>query len=508
MLRRGVVVSLSALALLFTGLAGDARSTETAERAASESVVEISTASKAGQLRIVLRGDRFGRKAKVSIRGTKGKAKGYSRVTTVKKRKTLKRLKPGRYQLRGKSVRKRGGLARFKPKRQTVLVRKQARSKVALRYQTAKLPHPRSGRVDLTSTNANGVSANADVTDPQVSPVGDKVLFVSKASNLVQGKGNGKTQVFLKDLGSGSVRLVSASQSGQPGDADSWHPRWSKDGARVLFQSKDPALAAPIKGGSAPTTYIHQRGSGANRALMHGIREPAWNYDETALLSVVVRDGATRVLTNGYRPFNIPFDFDGVQPSPTDAHVLIRQTQSSLHAPLSFYLHDATGGTVQSWPFIGDWPEPVSTSGAMSQWRADGSIVYRKVTQGHSGDPDTPRTDSYELLQPASGQRKLLRPKRSVGVMEDGGFDSSGSSLAVQVDSGASGPSYHQLGAWDLNTGRVQEWSRAKNGAWANAPSYGPQWLPDGSMLFQSSATNLVGSQTNGVSQIFRKSPK
>src|SRR5882672_3473837 len=101
----------------------------------------------------------------------------------------------------------------------------------------------------LVSTNASGVSGNSFSLHPNFSPDGTHLLFWSASNNLVLGAGNGNEQLYIKDLTTGAIALVSGDMSGAPGNNGSLNPNnssqvlmFSKDGTRVAFESALPIL--------------------------------------------------------------------------------------------------------------------------------------------------------------------------------------------------------------------------------------------------------------------------
>jgi Tol biopolymer transport system component len=88
-----------------------------------------------------------------------------------------------------------------------------------------------TGAVTTVTTSVDGFHF-ADL-----SPDGRKVVFSSGEANLVPGDTNGVKDVFVKDLQTGAVTLVSTSQAGTQGDGASIQPSFSPDGRKVLFVS-------------------------------------------------------------------------------------------------------------------------------------------------------------------------------------------------------------------------------------------------------------------------------
>lgn len=98
----------------------------------------------------------------------------------------------------------------------------------------------RNGVVTRISATAKGRPANWDSRGAAWSPDGKRVAFVSMATNLVR-SGNRKDaleQVYVKNLGSGTVDRVSTSPTGMSGNHDSSSPVWSPDGKHIAFESE------------------------------------------------------------------------------------------------------------------------------------------------------------------------------------------------------------------------------------------------------------------------------
>jgi Tol biopolymer transport system component len=90
-------------------------------------------------------------------------------------------------------------------------------------------------RVSLTQSGGQG--NNLSVA-PDVSATGRFIAFYSNASNLVPADTNGKTDVFVRDLGfGGTVVRASVPQGGGQANASSFTPAISADGRFVAFHS-------------------------------------------------------------------------------------------------------------------------------------------------------------------------------------------------------------------------------------------------------------------------------
>ena len=120
-----------------------------------------------------------------------------------------------------------------------------------------------SGALTLVSTAADGTQGNADASSshpsrpspwpvrpwevrrpiahpsfPQISANGRYVTFGSFADNLVPVDGNEHiADIFVKDLATGDVRLVSNAQDGAPADDAAFASAISDDGTWLVFSS-------------------------------------------------------------------------------------------------------------------------------------------------------------------------------------------------------------------------------------------------------------------------------
>lgn len=86
------------------------------------------------------------------------------------------------------------------------------------------------------SINAQGIEGNANSFDADISANGRYVVFTSDASNLVPDDNNGKSDVFLYDIQTGQIVLVSSGILGIGNDR-SHLPSITNDGRYVLFSS-------------------------------------------------------------------------------------------------------------------------------------------------------------------------------------------------------------------------------------------------------------------------------
>jgi len=101
-----------------------------------------------------------------------------------------------------------------------------------------------SGALVRASSDALGAGAGGASYDPSLCPDGRYVAFTSEAEDLVNGDTNNDIDVFVKDLVSGIVTLVSTDSNGAQADDDSSQPAMSADGRFVAFTSEAENLVA------------------------------------------------------------------------------------------------------------------------------------------------------------------------------------------------------------------------------------------------------------------------
>jgi Tol biopolymer transport system component len=114
-----------------------------------------------------------------------------------------------------------------------------------------------SGATTLVSVGFDGKPQNAegDSGDPEfsVDAAGASVAFTSRATNLVDVATGGKLHVYVRDLRTGTTRLVDRAPNGLPAEGGARRPVISGDGRRVAFVSGSPDLPG---GGQRDHVYV------------------------------------------------------------------------------------------------------------------------------------------------------------------------------------------------------------------------------------------------------------
>lgn len=92
----------------------------------------------------------------------------------------------------------------------------------------------------LVSIDRDGVAA--DAFRGRMSADGNRVSFASRSTNIVAGDTNNEADILLRDISAGTTTLVSRTPAGTPGNSRSCESSISADGNRIAFESDSDDL--------------------------------------------------------------------------------------------------------------------------------------------------------------------------------------------------------------------------------------------------------------------------
>ncbi len=121
--------------------------------------------------------------------------------------------------------------------------------------------HRRPGDLTLISTSDTGVKGNGSSSRPSISGDGRLVAFISGATNLHPADTDAVQDIYVKDLLTGEVSVVSTTGSGVKGNGNSWDPHIAADGSKVTFYSSASNLD-PSDSDTTPDIYVKDLASG------------------------------------------------------------------------------------------------------------------------------------------------------------------------------------------------------------------------------------------------------
>ncbi|MEC7119412.1 MAG: VCBS domain-containing protein [Pseudomonadota bacterium] len=115
-----------------------------------------------------------------------------------------------------------------------------------------------TGDITRVNTGSAGQQGNYNIRIGDVSNDGTKVLFVTQASNLIDPSNstlNPIPQLYVKDLITGTVTLISTPNGTTLADQESYNPIFTADGTRVIFRTAATNLGAGSTAGSDTLMY-------------------------------------------------------------------------------------------------------------------------------------------------------------------------------------------------------------------------------------------------------------
>ena len=95
-----------------------------------------------------------------------------------------------------------------------------------------------TGALTIVSTTSDDYQVSGDSSVPSLSADGNKVIFSSDAINLVPSDLNGIADIFVKDLVTGAITLVSIANDGSQANVRSSSSALSADGSKAVFVSE------------------------------------------------------------------------------------------------------------------------------------------------------------------------------------------------------------------------------------------------------------------------------
>lgn len=342
-----------------------------------------------------------------------------------------------------------------------------------------------TGALDLVSSNSADVVGDSSSSFPTISADGRHVAFISTAGNLVPDfiASSLQNKVFIKDRQTRSTRLVSATASGEAATGSCGiAPSLSADGRFVAFQCDSPNL--PANGSwTGERIFVKDMLSGAVELVSH----PSYS---NALVPAISGDGRYVVFQQGRQ---------GVG---TGVYVRDRQTQALSNQHLTLTGGDAGGENV---PWEPRMRPAISADGRFVSFQSvnaqlvapDLNAVADVFVRDRTAQRTTRASAAY------SGARHT-GDSSAAAISRDGStvvFASNSSALIAGDTNGRS-----DVFLWDGASGAVQRVSVAADGSQANGDSFAPAYAEaSGEVFFLSSATNLVANDTNGKVDLFAK---
>lgn len=322
-----------------------------------------------------------------------------------------------------------------------------------------------NNRTALVSVNASGTGGgDASSNLPTISSNGQFIAFESAAANLAGQDTNRSTDVFVRDMQSGTTRLVSASTDGlRAGNGPSSNPFLTRNGRWVAFESAASDLVLDDTNG-VTDVFIHDLITGTTRLVSVGLT------NQSAMASITA-DGRFVAFVNTIS-----------NPSPSSlvwADIYVRDLQSNT----------TTKVTAELTNYFPNGQTPLRALNPV--FSADAQFVAYKAT---------PRVDSgapARLLRYDMQARSTMLVSSNTLAVNPPGLSVDGRFVVYEGGT--------NIYVWDGQTGSNTLVSVNVAGtSGGNRASHTPVMTPDGAkVVFLSAASDLATNAVNGVSQIF-----
>jgi Tol biopolymer transport system component len=348
-------------------------------------------------------------------------------------------------------------------------------------------------RVSVSSREAQGNRSSGSGVD--VSADGRYVVFGSRATNLVRRDTNGTADVFLRDVHLGVTRRVSVTSAEQQGDGPSREPAISDNGRRVAFSS----LARLVRGDTrTEDVYVRNLARGTTQRVSRstsGVPGNDASFSPAVSangLSIAFASQATNLIARRDRNFDNPDIFVRNLVTRTTNRVSVDSDERQL-------LGCSSGG---SWGPAVDADASRVVFTFIGSASCGGFVMLRDRAAGETTQidlaADGSEANSWSWASDISADGELVA------------FVSYGSNLVPNDTNGdpddpLTGRDVFVRDVGSMVTTRV---SVADGGEQANASSGGGILSADGLfVVFDSAASNLVVSDTNGKNDVFIRGP-
>jgi hypothetical protein len=345
------------------------------------------------------------------------------------------------------------------------------------------------------SLAVDGSQGSGDSFTPTVSGDGRLVAFATRANDLFAGDTNIFSDIYVKNRQTGAVELISKSSSGTISNSSSVNPTISADGRYVAFLSFASNLV-PNDVSSFLDIFVHDRQTGTTERVNVDATGTEANQGQSQFhVAAISSDG--RYVAFVSSASNL---VAGDTNNAADVFVKDRQTGAVRRVSVTSGGFEVSSGAAffENPAISGDGRYVAFISNANDLVPNDNNIFMDVFVH----DTLTGQTSLVSVgSDGVSGGNSFYS---DVSISADGRYVAfvSNSSTLVAGDTNSANDVFVK----DLVTGQVTRVSVNSNGVQGNAGSGDdrPQISADGRyVLFDSVATNLVGSDTNGVSDLF-----
>jgi Tol biopolymer transport system component len=347
-----------------------------------------------------------------------------------------------------------------------------------------------TGDLTLVSTSDEGVKGNGDsMSRGAVSDDGTKVAFFSQATNLDPADTDALADVYVKDLVTGDLTLVSSSDDGIKGNKRSFGPILSADGTKAGFYSWATNLD-PTDPDQLSDIYVKDITTG-DLTLASTSDQGIKGNDDSYSRGAMSADGS--ILAFWSRATNLdPADPDGI------ADIFVKNLITGDIA-LASTSSDGVKGNAAS------YGQRLSADGDTLAFHSDATNLH---------PADTDELDDVFVKDLLTGELTLASTSdegvKGDGESEEPSLSADGSIVAFYSEAGnldpADGDELDDVFVKDLLTGELTLASTSDEGVKGDGGSSYPRLSADGTVVaFHSEATNLDPSDMDAVEDVYVK---
>jgi Tol biopolymer transport system component len=339
------------------------------------------------------------------------------------------------------------------------------------------------------SVAAGGGDADSNSNWPSVSADGHYVAFSSWADNLVPNDTNDNSDIFVRDLQTGTTRLVSVASDGTQANGSSFTPSISADGNVIAFRS-DATNLVPNDTEGHTDVFVHTMSTGQTIRVSqkpNGIGASSDSLEP----SISANGGVVAFSSLAHNLVSQPVDATGLCCDIFVSHL------ATGHITLGDPMLTGGGASDSFLPVL-------SATGrylAFGSWGCGIAKNIECLDESNVYELDM-KTGTMSLVSRAYSGKVGFGCGANPAISADGtkvAFISDGANLVRGDTNGA-----YDVFLRDMTTGITQRVSVTSKGAQTNGGLGRVTLSGDGRyVVFQSDAWNIVPNDTNGVTDIF-----
>jgi len=343
-----------------------------------------------------------------------------------------------------------------------------------------------TGELRRISVNAAGTEGNGDSWAEALSADGNGAVFISNATNLVDGDTNGNSDVFLYDWDNRTVERVSLAHDGAQGNGDCETAAVSGAGRHVAFATNATNL---VPGGTAGYQVFLRDRTAATTELVSCSTAGAASNDSSGTPTISA-DG-NRVAFFSYADNLVAGDLNVAE------DVFLRDRAAGTTTQVSLASNGDKGN-------LGSYAPAISADGLFVAFSSDATNLEGpgNDTLGHRDIFVRDLANGLTERMRTDGGAQPDGDGNDPQISADGRFVAYSSAATNLVDGDGNG--FADVFVHDRWTARTRRLSVSTFGAEANSGCSAPDITGDGRLVaFASRASTLVDGDTNAVTDVF-----